>query len=134
MNKSDRIKMPRGGASEVARMMGVTRQTVDNALTGRRSSPLAMRIRQCALSHGGFIEVPGIGRGQWLTEFAEADRSMRVRFWNGIEATLGIDTSRLSICRPGRCKQTIEQVTPRRLTDIFRQLAEEEPALVPETV
>lgn len=124
----------RGEVKEIARLMGTSPRTVYSALRGHTRSPLAMRIRQCALNHGGFIEVPGIGRGQWLTEFAEADRSMRVRFWNGIEATLGIDTSRLSICRPGRCKQTIEQVTPRRLTDIFRQLAEEEPALVPETV
>lgn len=100
MDKTNRIKLPVGGVDLVARLMHVTRRSVFLALSGGRTNDLALRIRRCALNHGGVIVRTDIPRGQWLTEYNHVAGWMTCTFWNGY------------ICRVSLCGEPMQIEDP----------------------
>ena len=47
--------MPADKRAEIAKLFGVTRQNVSQALLFRRNSPNAVKIREAALNNGGTL-------------------------------------------------------------------------------
>lgn len=113
----------RGEVKEIARLMGTSPRTVYSALRGHTRSPLAMRIRQCALNHGGQVVSTAVPHGQWLTEFDERRRQMVCRFWNGYVAHVSMDTSVLMVFGPKGSVDARRNVSHSELLELFSDLA-----------
>ena len=123
-----RIRMPKGGAMRIAELLGITRQCVDNALTGRVNNDLAKRIRRCALNNGGVEEALKIPRGQWLVNYDHSGGVMTVMFWNGWLCEIGLlsDATMKTIAPDGRVVEERPAPVTRELMAHFVEVASKE--------
>lgn len=124
-----RIKMQKGGANYIAALMGVSRQCVDNALSGRKTNLLAQKIRRCALNHGGTEVHDAIPAGQWLTSFDEVNRTMTARFWNGYAVLVNIESNRMKTVYPHGETTVTDAPSIGELESYFLSLAKTQPTL-----
>ena len=120
--------MPKGGAMRIAELLGITRQCVDNALTGRVNNDLAKRIRRCALNNGGVEEALKIPRGQWLVNYDHSGGVMTVMFWNGWLCEIGLlsDATMKTIAPDGRVVEERPAPVTRELMAHFVEVASKE--------
>ena len=120
--------MPKGGATRIAQLMGVTRRCIDNALSGRQNNELAKRIRRCALNNGGVEEDLKIPRGQWLVNYDHSGGVMTVMFWNGYLCEVGLleDATMKTIAPDGKVVDVKPAPVTRELMAHFAAIAARE--------
>jgi hypothetical protein len=128
MEMIKRIRMPKGGATNVATLMRLSRKTIDNALSGRVNNELARRIRRCALQHGGVEEALKIPRGQWLVNYDHSGGVMTVQFWNGWLCEIGLlsEATMKTIAPDGRVVEERPAPVTRELMAHFVEVASKE--------
>lgn len=127
MDKTNRIKLPVGGVDLVAKLMHVTRRSVFLALSGERTSDLALRIRRCALNHGGVIVRTDIPRGQWLTEYNHVAGWMTCTFWNGFICRVSLRGEPMQVKSPNGKVEERQNPLIGELLGIFVEIAERAP-------
>ena len=104
--------------------MNLARKTVDNALTGRMRTDLALRIRRCALNHGGVIVRTDIPRGQWLTEYNHVAGWMTCTFWNGFICRVSLRGEPMQVESPNGKVEERQGPLIGELLGIFVEIAE----------
>ena len=128
MDKTNRIKLPVGGVDLVAKLMHVTRRSVFLALSGERTSDLALRIRRCALNHGGVIVRTDIPRGQWLTEYNHAAGWMVAQFWNGYVVRVSLRGGPMEVGHPDGTTEQRPEPSIGDVFTLFEELALKQPS------
>lgn len=93
-----RIVLPYGNLAEIASIMGVSREYASRALNGHVSTPLALRVRKCAINHGGREVAPdaNLAIGDWDMAWDTTARRAHVRIWDGRTYTLDVETNILT--------------------------------------
>lgn len=129
MDKTNRIKLPVGGIDLVAKLMNVTRRSVFRALSGRgAASPLALRIRRCALNHGGYFVRADIPEGQWLTEYNHAAGWMVAQFWNGYVVRVSLRGGPMEVGHPDGTTEQRPEPSIGDVFTLFEELALKQPS------
>ena len=128
MDKTNRIKLPVGGVDLVAKLMHVTRRSVFLALSGERTSDLALRIRRCALNHGGYFVRADIPEGQWLTEYNHAAGWMVAQFWNGYVVRVSLRGGPMEVGHPDGTTEQRPEPSIGDVFTLFEELALKQPS------
>lgn len=109
----ERIIVKRGGVKLIAGLMNCDRTTVWTALgaTADQNNELHMKIRKCAMNHGGVVLNPGEGKPSYEMDCLEfSPRRVAYRWDNGTTLVINCDEGTATIMRPDQMEEEFEVV------------------------